>query len=117
MSSIIYGHGYSPEEIARGTEKLHRAEAWRSANPTAWACVVRHALDLAAMGQPISAQALIESVRMKGFVDCYGNDTRTNNSFASIIARWLAREYPQTARYIRLRRSVHDVLMGGVCDD
>ena len=106
-------HGYSPEQLANGKRVLQRAETWRADNAQAWACIVSHALDLAAKGQPIAAQALIESVRKKAFVDRFGKDTRTNNSYAAIFARWLSLEYPETAPFIERRRSVYDVLIGG----
>ena len=113
MSSIVYGHGYSPDQMERGRLELYRFKVWRYDNPQAWALIVAHALDLAAKGQPISAQALLESVRKKSFVDRFGNDTRANNSHAPIIARVLVREHPETRPFIELRRSVYDVLMGG----
>lgn len=112
MSSII-GHGFTPEQLAKGKQVLSRAETWRADNAQAWACIVSHALDLASEQQPIAAQSLIESVRKKAFVDAHGRDTRTNNSYAAIFARWLVREHPQTAQYVELRRSVFDVLIGG----
>ena len=113
MSSTIIGHGFTPEQVARGKRVLHRAETWRADNAQAWGCIVSHALDLAAKGQPIAAQALIESVRKKALVDRFGKDTRTNNSYAAIFARWLANERPETRQFIELRRSVYDVLIGG----
>lgn len=109
MARII-GAGYSPEELERGKRTLHRAELWRYGNPDAWACIERHALELASIGQPISAQSLLESVRKKSFVDRYGNDTKVNNSFAPVFARWLASEHPETRRLIEVRRSVQDAL-------
>ena len=112
-SKNIFGHGFTPEQIARGKCTLRHAEEWRATNAQAWACIVSHALDLASKQQPIAAQSLIESLRKKAFVDRFGKDTKTNNSYAAIFARWLVREHPQTAQFVELRRSVFDVLIGG----
>ena len=101
---------YTARQLDRARQTLHRAEQWRRDNPQAWRCIVAHALDLASKQQPIAAQALIESVRKKAFIDKHGNDTRTNNSFASVFARWLIVEHPQTAPCIELRRSAFDAL-------
>ena len=59
-------------------------------------------------------QSLIEQAREKRFVDRYGRDTRINNDFAPIFARWLAREHPEMVPLIERRRSVFDSLV--VCD-
>lgn len=106
---------YTEKQLKNAKRTIYRAEQWRRNNPQAWACIVSHALDLAAKQQTIAAQTLIESVRKKSFVDKFGNDTKTNNSYASVFARWLVREHPETAQHVELRRSVFDVLMGD-CD-
>ena len=113
MSKSTIGHGFTPKEIENGKRTLYRAVAWRYNNPQAWALIVSHALDLASKKQPIAAQALIESVRKKALVDKFGDETKTDNSFASVFARWLIIEHPETAPYIERRRSVFDVLIGG----
>jgi len=107
-----FGHGFTPKEIEKARGTYRRAMQWRLSNPQAWALMVAQALDLASQAQPISAQALIESVRKKAFVDRYGNDTRTNNSYAPVFARLLWLEHPETRAYIKLRRCAVCEVMG-----
>ena len=102
---------YSDEEMARGMEKLRRAEEWRNANPQAWGYLEGVAVERARNGQPISGRALVEAVREKAFVDRMGNDTKTNNDYAAIFARWIAKEHPEAARYIEHRATVFDLLV------
>lgn len=111
-TQTVFGHGYSPQEIDRAKLTIHRAIAWRFNNPQAWACIVSHALDLAEKQQPIAAQTLIESVRKKAFVDRFGNDTKTNNDYASVFIRWLWSAYPETRPFIELRRCPVGEVMG-----
>lgn len=106
--------GYTPRQIERGKLTLQRAEQWRRDNPEAWAYIVTRACEYAKEGRPFTMQGLIESVRSKAFVDRHGNDTKTNNDFAAVFARWLMIEYPQTRGLIECRRSVFDSLV--VCD-
>lgn len=113
QTAQIIGHGYSPEQLRRGKLTLSHAMLWRKFNADAWGYIVRLALDLVARGEHFGAQYLVECVRSKAFVDSFGNDTKTNNSFAPIFARWLVLEHPETRPFIELRRSVYDVLIGG----
>lgn len=105
-------NSYSEKQLSNAKHTIYRATAWRFNNPQAWACMVSHALDLAAKQQPIAAQTLIESVRKKSFVDRFGNDTRTNNSYASVFIRWLVVEHPETRQYADLRRCAVGEVMG-----
>ena len=102
---------YTDKQMERGRRELRRAEAWRKVNAEAYAFGERVALDLAAAGLPVSGRAVIEAIRRKSFVDREGNDCRINNNYEPIIARWLAAEHPETARYIEQRKTVFDVLM------
>lgn len=99
---------------SRAALKLARAIRWRRDNEQVWRFMVSHAMSLAEKGQPIAVQSLIEQAREKRFVDRYGRDTRINNDFAPIFARWLAREHPEMVPLIERRRSVFDSLV--VCD-
>lgn len=109
MSSI----NYSSERERRARLLMHRAFMWNSDNPSAWAAIEHHALDLASQGQPVSVQALLESVRHKVFVDRYGRDSRVNNSYCPIFARMLVAEYPALGKFVTLRHCIYDELMGG----
>lgn len=105
------GREYTEKQIARGLRKLHRAEGWRHDNPDAWGYIVGVATEQARREQPISGRMLIEAVRHKAFTDLEGEDTRTNNDYAPVVARWLAVEHPETARFIERRKTVFDLLM------
>ena len=102
---------YTERQIKRGRRVLGRAETWRKVNPEAWRFIVRTATELAERQQPISGSMLIEAVRHKAFLDREGNDTKTNNDYAPIVARWLAIEHPETAPYIKQRATVFDLLV------
>ena len=104
---------YTEQQTERGRRVLARAQMWRRENRDAWIRALSYAIGKAMHGERISAQAIIEDVRRVDFTDVHGKPTRTNNDFAPIIARWLAREYPDAAQYIELRRSVFDELMDG----
>ena len=103
--------GYTEKQMANGRRKLHRAEAWRRANPESWGYIVSMATRQARQQQPISGRMLLEAVRHKAFTDRDGEDTKTNNDYAPIVARWLAIEHPETARYIEQRKTVFDLLV------
>ena len=102
---------YTEKQLDNGRRKLYRAEQWRRDNPDAWRFIVDMATRQARQGQPISGSMLIEAVRHKAFVDREGEDTKTNNDYAPIVARWIALEHPETARYIEHRKTVFDVLI------
>ena len=102
---------YTDAQLKRGLDKLHRAELWRWNNPEAWHYMVRIARDRAEHERTISGRGLVEAVRGKAFVDRMGNDTRTNNDIAAVVARWIALEYPETARYIERRKTVFDLIV------
>ena len=76
--------------------------------------MVSRAMRLAEAAQPIAVQSLIEQAREKSFVDRHGRDTKINNDFAPIFARWLIREHPEMEPLIERRASVFDSL--AVCD-
>ena len=113
MPNAIFGHGFTKEQMERGSETLLRAVEWRRRNPDAWAFIERRALEFASRGEQFTMQGLAEMVRNKAFIGKDGKDTKTSNSYVAVFARWLVAEHPETARYIKLRRSVFDYLMGG----
>lgn len=102
---------YTEKQISDGRRKLYRAEQWRRDNPQAWGYIVRTAKDRASHELAISGRGLIEAVREKSFTDRLGRDTKTNNDYAAIVARWIATEHPETARYIERRKTVFDMLV------
>ena len=102
---------YTDKQIANGRRKLYRAEQWRRDNPQAWGYLVSVARERAARELPISGRRLIEAVRGKAFTDTKGRDTKTNNDYAAIVARWVAMEHPETAPYIEHRKTVFDLLV------
>ena len=103
---------YNEKQIDRGRRKLRKAQAWRKANPEAYGYAVGIAIDQARKGQPISARELVDSGRRKAFTDGEsGQDARPDNNYAAIWARWIATEHPETARYIKCRKTVFDVLV------
>lgn len=103
---------YTDKQMARGRRKLHKAERWRIVNTGAYRYAVNIALEQARQGQPISARELVDAVRRKAFTDGEsGRDARPDNDFAAIWARWIAKEHPETARYIKHRKSVFDLLI------
>lgn len=102
---------YTDEQVARGRRTLHRAEAWRRENADAWLYMVGLAKQLAEREQAISGRGLIEAARRKAFTAKDGTDTKTNNDYAAIVARWIAAEHPETAPYIERRKTVFDLLV------
>lgn len=102
---------YTSEQVERGRRKLYRAEAWRRRNPEAWSYLVFIAKDKARKEQPISGRALIEAAREKAFVDRNGNDSKVNNDYEPIFARWMMIEHPETAQFIERRKTVFDLLI------
>ena len=103
---------YTARQVERGRFMIQRARQWRRDNPEAWEFIVNEARRLAEDEKPIAAHGLIESVRKRAFVDRRGRDTKTNNDFGAIFARWLILEHPEMAGYIERRRSVFDELVG-----
>ena len=108
------GEGHADVQASRAALKLARAKRWRQDNEQVWAFMLSRAMRLAEAGQPIAVQSLIEQAREKLFVDRYGRDTKINNDFAPIFARWLIREHPDMEPLIERRASVFDSLV--VCD-
>ncbi len=102
---------YTDKQIANGKRRLYKAEQWRKMNVDAYGRAEQIAMEQAQAGQPISARELVDAVRRKAFVDRTGRDSRPNNNYAAIWARWIAKEHPETAKYITLRKSVYDVLI------
>lgn len=102
---------YTDKQIANGRRKLYRAEQWRKANPEAYRYAEGIAIDQARKGQPISARELVDAVRRKAFVDREGRDARPNNDYGAIWARWIALEHPETAPYIKHRKTVFNLIV------
>jgi len=102
---------YTDEQLERGRRKLYRAEQWRRNNPEAWRYLVLIAKDKARKEQPISGRALIEAAREKAFVDREGNNSKVNNDYEPIFARWMMTEHPETAAFIERRKTVFDLLI------
>lgn len=105
---------YTGEQLERGRLTHSDYLMWRWDNPRAWAFMERMALDAARHERRIGAQQLIEAVRERDFVDEHGEPTRTNNSYAPIIARDLIVFYPHLRPFIELRSSVYDVIVLGM---
>lgn len=112
-ASSIRGDG-ADAQVSRAALKLASAKRWQQDNEQVWAFMVSRAMRLSEAGQPIAVQSLIEQAREKSFVDRHGRDTKINNDFAPIFARWLIREHPEMEPLIERRRSVFDSLV--VCD-
>lgn len=102
---------YTEDQLERGRKTLRRAERWRRNNPRAWAAIEARAARLAAKGERIGVQHLIEEMRWKDYTDVRGDPTRTNNSYQPVFARWLCLENPACARLIERRPSVFDALL------
>ena len=102
---------FTPRQVSYGRRTLWQAEQWRRNNPEAWRFIVNEACKLAKDGRPIAVHGLIEAVRKRGFVNRYGHDTKTNNNYCAVFARWLAIEYPETVEYIEHRSSIFDELI------
>ena len=103
---------YTPEQLDRAEDMLHRFWQWRETNPAAWAFAEVFALDKAARGQRVSARAIIEAIRARDFADVSGRPTRTNNTHAAILSRVLTIEHPEITPHVERRVSVYDELLG-----
>lgn len=112
-STCDFTKEYTDEQKARARKMLKAFDRWRELNPRAWQYVVYLAKELAGSGQRIGAQRLVEAVRAHDFCDVDGKPTRTNNSYTALISRTLVKQHPWLMDYIKLRRSVYDVILEG----
>lgn len=107
---------YTPaEQLARGryritdaSESVYFARLWIEANPDAWAYIVKRALTDARAKRRVSIAQLVEDVRRIDFVNHNGQPFKINNRLRPGLARILARDYPEIASYIEMRKAACD---------
>lgn len=106
------GSAANPSRAAGGAGHAERAvrrfALWAAGNRDAFGFMARLAGELAARGERIGAQRLIEEARRRGFSGADGRPTRVNNDYSAPLARYVCQAVPGAARLVELRTRAYD---------
>jgi hypothetical protein len=93
--------------INPGTDLERRFARWAKDNPDVLAEFERRAIRLHESGQRrIGVKQIAEVIRYYAAVESRGDRFKVNNSYTSLLARWLIHRHPELADAIETRRRV-----------
>lgn len=102
---------WTPEQLESARALIARESDWRRRNPGAYEIVERWALHEAESGRKMGMRAAVEQLRWKDRTDLEGNTMKIENGFASVWARRIMHEHPETVGFIEVHQSPIDEVM------